>query len=847
MTVATDSTDRETRLEAFERVWSEPRGLIGALRTINNIPIAHRYMVTAFAFFLFGGVQALLMRIQLGAPQNTFLDAETYNQLFTMHGTTMMFLFVIPFIEALANYMLPLLLGTRDLPFPRLTSLSYWTYLFGGIFLYSSFFFGVAPDGGWFAYVPLTGKEFSPGINMDFWDIGLSVAEVSAVGAATELIVGILRMRAPGMTFRRMPLFAWAMLVAAFMLILAFTPLIVATAMLELDRKGLTQFFTVGRGGDPLLWQHLFWAFGHPEVYIMLIPAVGIVSHIVQTFSRRPLVGYPAMVIAFITIGVISFALWAHHMFATGMTTGAMTFFTVSSMLIAIPSGVQVFAWIATMWTGRPIWATPMLFVAGFIAIFVLGGLSGVMVAAAPFDAQAHDSYFIVAHFHYVLIGGVVFPFFAGLYYWLPKITGRLMSERLGRWNFWVMFLFFNITFFPMHIAGLLGMPRRVYTYPAGVGWETANIISTIGAFGFALGILLFVINFFISRRRGSVAGDDPWGADTLEWSERSPPAEAQFSLIPVVSSRHPLWEQDSLRPDQSASGEANALEQLDAAPTRWRGGLCVTMREARPLALVHLPGPTIWPFVLSVAFVFLFAGALIDSAWLAGIGAVISTVALCGWFWPSQSEATAIAEVGTQPRDGRLPLAVSGPLANGWWGTLILVLTLAVALATLIASYFYLAPRWPPVEPPDQMALLLASGALATTVLLAVATRWSARADAPRLVGTRRLGLTMAVALALVVCVMLWLLYGYHETAFTREIDARGSLVFIFLLFQMLVTLLHLVMTGVAFLWAWRSPFDPRGLAPAANAALLGYFLVASWGAAFATLYLAPRWLPTG
>jgi cytochrome c oxidase subunit I+III len=822
------------QVEAFERVWSEPRGVIGMLRTINNIPIAHRYMVTAAVFFLVGGIQALLMRIQLGTANSTFLDAETYNQLFTMHGTTMMFLVVIPFIEALASYFLPLLLGTRDLPFPRLTALSYWTYLFGGIFLYSSFVVGAAPDGGWFAYLPLNDKEFSPGINMDFWDIGLSVAEVSAIAVAAELIVGILRMRAPGMTFGRMPIFVWAMLIVAFMLIFAFTPLVVATAMLELDRKGLTQFFNIELGGDPILWQHLFWVFGHPEVYIMFLPAVGIVSQIVQTFTGRPLVNYRALVVTMIATGTLSFALWAHHMFATGMSPNAMRFFMTASMLIAIPAGIQVLSWIATMWSGQPVWTTSLLFVAGFIALFVLGGLTGVMVAAAPFDAQVHDSYFVVAHFHYVLIGGVVFPFFAGMYYWLPKITGRLLSERLGKWNFWVMFVFFNVAFFPMHISGLLGMPRRVYTYASDLGWDTTNLISTLGALGFAAGVVLFLINVVWSRKGGSLASANPWNSDTLEWAETSPPPAAQFAAIPVVRSRHPLWDREAIGSDDR---EDRVAGLLDAAPTNWRGAMCVSLRGAKPEAVVHMPGPTIWPFIMSVAFVFLFAGALVENAILAALGTVGTIAALAGWFWPMRSERLAVEEIQRGEHTG-LPLGIAGPLANGWWGTLVLMVVLATALATLVASYLYLAPRWNVVEPTDGTEIILASTAVAVALLAAAVTWWGGRGGTLDNAGRRRLGLTAGFLLDLTLLAVLWLLYAYHETAHTRSVDALGSFFYIMLLFQGIVTGMHALWTGVAQLWAWIAPTDLRGLSPARNVALVSYFLVLSWCVVVATMY---------
>ena len=825
------------RREAFERIWSEPSGIVGALRTINNVPIAHRYMVTAFGFFLVGGVLGLLLRLQLGTPENTLLDAVTYNQIFTMHGTTMMFLFVIPFIEALTTYVLPLMLGTRDLPFPRLTALSYWTYLFGGLFLYSSFLFGLAPDGGWFAYVPLSGKTFSPGLGMDFWDIGLSVAEVAAMGAAAEMITGILRMRAPGMSLTRLPLFAWSMLVTGVMIIFAFTPLVVGTALLELDRKGLTRFFDPGAGGKPLLWQHLFWMFGHPEVYIMFLPAAGIVSQVVQTFARRPVVGYRLMVLSMVGTGLLSFTLWIHHMFATGLSTLALGMTAAASLGIAVPSGVQVMSWLATLWTGRPVWRIPLLFVGGFLAIFVLGGLTGVMLAVVPFNLSTHDTFFVVGHFHYVLIGGVVFPLLAGLYYWLPKITGRRLDERLGRWNFWVMFVFFNVTFFPMHVAGLLGMPRRVYTYPHGLGWEIPNLISTVGSIGFAIGVLLFLVNVAWSLRRGRPAGADPWGGDTLEWVESSPPPAAQFARVPVVRSRHPLWEQRDLEAHDPAT--AGLLAALDEAPTRWRGGLVVSPWDARPVAIAHLPGATIFPFVLSVGFVLLFAAALVDDIVLAGFGALVSVGGIVGWFWPQASERIAIDELGVLPRGERLPLAVVGPISNGWWGTMVLILILATALVTLVASYAYLAAgaAWPSLSPGGGAAAGLACLALAAAV---GGVWWATRSLGAHGARSRRAALAIALGLG-AVSVGLGLM-GYREAGVTPATSAYGSIVLALFLFQWLVMGLVLAMLGVAALWAWRAPSDVRGHATLVNAALVTYFALGSALVVVATIYLGPR-----
>jgi cytochrome c oxidase subunit I+III len=827
----------------FVRVWSEPPGLIGWLREINNIPIATRYMATAFLFFLAGGIQALLLRVQLGTPENTFLDARTYNQIFTMHGTTMMFLFVIPFIEALANYIVPLVLGARDLPFPRLTALSYWTYVLGGLFLYSSFLFGLAPDGGWFAYVPLTSIQFSPGLNMDYWLIGLSVAEVAGIGAAAELIVAVLKHRAPGMSLGRMPLFAWSMLITGVMIIFAFTPLIVVTGMLEFDRKLETRFFDIAAGGDPLLWQHLFWVFGHPEVYIMLLPAVGIVSHIVQTFARRPIVGYRVMVSAMIAVAAVSFALWAHHMFAVGMSTAAMASFGAASLLIAIPSGLQVFGWIATLWQGRVEWRTPMLFAAGFIVLFVFGGITGVMLASAPFDAQAHDSYFVVAHFHYVLIGGVIFPLLGGLHYWLPKITGRMLSERLGRWTFWTTFVGFNVTFLPMHYTGLLGMPRRVYTYQAGLGWDLPNLISTAGAFVLALGVLLFVVNVLRSLRRGERAPGDPWRGDTLEWAVSSPPPVYQFWSLPVVGSRHPLWEQRDLEPDDAAT--VAELEPMHGRPTTWRSTLTVSVRDGRPEGIAWIAGPTIWPLVLSLGFLFLFTGALINSVSITGAGVLVSAVATTGWFWPTRSQQLAIDEMranGYRVIRGRargtpLPLVLVGRGSTGWWGMMILIAVLGVALASLVASYFYLSARWPARPAIDSMEKIIAGACalflIASAALLHLTTRRRAGAT------PRRIGLGLASLIGLASLGLVYGAYVYREAEFTRALDAHGSLMYTLLSFQGAAMLAGLVLMVVAQLWLWRRPEDPRGDAVTELAVPYWYFVVASWIVILATAYL--------
>ncbi|MDB5936575.1 MAG: ctaD, partial [Massilia sp.] len=525
-------------LEGLKAPWKTPTGWRFFSR-VNNTTIGLLYIGTALLFFVLAGILGLLMRAQLAVPDNTLLSAQTYNQVFTMHGTVMMFLFAIPVVEAIAVYLLPNMLGARDLPFPRLSAYAFWAYAVGGLAFFCTLFAGLAPDGGWFMYPPLSGKEYSPGLNSDFWLLGIGFIEISAIAGAIELIIGILFTRAPGMTLGRMPVYAWAMLVVAVMIVFAFPAIIAGTALLELERAYDWPFFIAERGGDPLLWQHLFWFFGHPEVYIIFLPAAGMVSTMIPTIAGTPLVGRRPIVAALVAVGFFSFALWAHHMFTAGLGVVEMSFVSAASMAVAVPTAIQVFAWIATLWRGKVSITGPALFLLGFMFIFVLGGLTGVMVAVLPFDWQVHDTYFIVAHLHYVLIGGMVFPVFAAMYYWIPLLNGNRLSERLARWVFGLMFVGFNVAFFPMHVTGLLGMPRRVYTYAPDVGWNALNMVSTVGAFIFAGGVLLFIVDAVRTLRKREKAVGNPWNAATLEWL---PTADHGNRSIPHIVSMEPLW-----------------------------------------------------------------------------------------------------------------------------------------------------------------------------------------------------------------------------------------------------------------------------------------------------------------
>ena len=624
------STHEATLGGRLSALWETPHTLWGSLTTVDHKTIGIRYLITSLVFLVLGGIEAMLMRLQLSRSELAVLGPETYNQMYTMHGVTMIFWYAAPVLSGFSNYLIPLMLGARDTALPRANAFSYWIFLFSGIFLYMSLFVGQAPHAGWFAYAPYTLARYSPGLNMDFYALSLVFLTVSQTVGSINLIITIVRMRAVGMSINRMPLFMYSTGTTSVLSILALPALTAACLFLELDRNYGTHFFEVSGGGDPVLWQHLFWFFGHPWVYIIFLPATGMVSMILPVFARRPIVGYTYVAVATVLTGLVGMGVWVHHMFAIGMSQVSMSVFSAASITISIFSTVQVLAWIATLWLGRPVMTAALRFCLGFIALFVIGGLSGVVTALIPFDWQLTDTYFVVAHIHYVLIGANVFPVMAACYYWLPKMTGRLMNETAGRWSFWLMFIGFNIGFFPMHLTGLAGMPRRIYTYPASMGWDDMNLVVTAGAVVFAIGLLVSLVNFVVSSRRGEHAGKNPWNADTLEWSVESPPPSYGSVHLPTVESRHPLWDAHDEEEDP------HDQRVLD----RGRQTLSTSALDAIPVAIAKMPEDTIVPLVLTLILFGLFSSLLAKALWIALGFSALTALGAAAWLWPRKASS---------------------------------------------------------------------------------------------------------------------------------------------------------------------------------------------------------------
>ncbi len=797
---AAPATDPDQLHDQFNEVWGNPRGW-RALTIVNHTTIGLRFMVTGGFFFLVGGLLAMLIRTQLALPGYQLMEPDVYNQVFTMHGTVMMFLFAVPMMEGLAVYLIPKMLGARDLVFPRLSALGYFCYLFGGLILLSSIFLDVAPKAGWFMYTPLSSSAHTPGVNSDFWLLGITFVEISAVSAGVELVVSILRTRANGMALHKMPLYAWYILVMAMMIVVGFPPLILGSILLELERAAGMPFFDVARGGDPVLWQHLFWLFGHPEVYIIFLPGAGIVSTLIPAFCQRPLVGYRWVVLGVLTTGFISFGLWVHHMFTVGIPQLAQAFFSAASMLVAIPTGVQIFAWIATLWLGRPVYRVPMLWLVGFLLVFVAGGLTGVMLALVPFNWQVHDTHFVVAHMHYVLVGGMFFPLMAGLYYWLPHFSGRMPSERLGRWGFWLFFIGFNATFLIMHWTGLIGMPRRVYTYDTGLGWDLPNLVSSIGSFIMAAGVATILLDILLHFRFGLPAPKNPWHADTLEWATSLPPSAYNFVSLPDVTDRHPLWREPDL-PDSIARGE-HALTVIDHGRRETWG---VDPLTGRIREIIHLPGNSWLPFITAL-FLTVLCLSLLNKAYGLALAATLATaVVVLRWSWENGAHPAAAPDAHTQP--GEPPLhsrTFDGP---GLWGMGVTLLADGALYLSLLFGWFYLwtvSAQW---RVPDSQ--LNGWPMLASALLLSGGSFWLHRLIKRLRAGIHRGLLEQLALLALLALVqstmLLWLLLS---AGLAPTETAHDAVIFVLLAYSLFHCALAAVATG---LQAWRVSYGYVG-----------------------------------
>jgi cytochrome c oxidase subunit I+III len=757
----------EGELDELKRIWCAPKGL-EYLTAVNNNYVGLYYVGAAFLFFLLAGALALLMRTQLALPLNGFLDEETYNQIFTMHGTVMMFLFAVPAVEALGILLLPQMLAARDLPFPRLSAYAFWAYLLGGLAFFCSLFVGLAPNGGWFMYPPLTSAAHSPGINADFWLLGIGFIEISAIAGAVEIIVGVLKTRAPGMSLDKLPIFAWSMLVFAAMIVIGFPSIILATLLLELERALNWPFFDALRGGDPILWQHLFWFFGHPDVYIIFLPAAGMMSMIIPTVTRTPLVAHDLVVLAILATGFISFGVWVHHMFATGLPPVSTAYFSAASMAVSVPAGLQVFSWIATLAAGNVRWSVPAYFAVGSVIIFTMGGLTGVMLALVPFDWVTHDTYFVVAHLHYVLIGGMVFPLLAGFYYWTPMISRTRLSERLGRIAFWLIFIGVHVTFLVMHLTGLMGMPRRVYTY-IHESLTLPNMISTVGAFMIGAGVLVIVIDLMRNFRFDpeNNAGN-VYDAGTLEWL----PTELYSARsIPVVKSRYPLWDDPHLAKDVE-----EGRYFLPNSATCERETIVTSPINAEPQYLQRMPGPSWFHFGAAVFTAGFFLLLTVKLYWPAMISGSAAVACILRWVWANDLPMKqARADIGAGII---VPTYSSGPRGHAWWAMAVLLTVSAMIFLMLMFSYIFLWSHRPQLWPaPPALTVLWTCGSLCVAAVIC--------SDLGRRLYTRTpLGAVfLLLAAASALCISWYLSFtSWTAIGLDPELNSHNALVATFL-----------------------------------------------------------------
>ncbi len=819
-------------LESLERAWKMPSGWRFPT-SVNNTRIGLLYVGTALLFFVLAGVLALIMRTQLAVPDNNLVSYQTYNQLFTMHGTIMMFLFAVPVIEAMGVYLLPGMIAARDLPFPRLGAYAYWAYAIGGLIFFGTLFFNVAPDGGWTMYPPLTGTEYTPSNSADWWLLGIGFIEISAIAGAIELIVGVLRTRAPGMSLDKMPIYAWAMLVVGGMIVFGFPPVILATLLMELERAFHWPFFVAAQGGDPVLWQHLFWLFGHPEVYIIFLPAAGMVSMMLPVICRTPIVGYRWIVMALLGVGILSFGLWAHHMFTTGMPHMSATLFSAASMAVAIPTGIQIFAWIATLWRGKMLREAPGWFLLAFIGVFTLGGLTGIMLAVVPFDWQVHDTHFVVAHLHYVLIGGMVFPLFAAIYYWAPLVSGRKLSETMARWGCGLMFAGLNVAFFPMHITGMLGMPRRVHTYAAGLGWDGLNMISTVGAFVLAAGVLVVLVDLALHLRIGGKVDANVWGASTLEWL---PTHDYGPRSIPHITDRDPLWKNPGL-----AREVDNGQHYLPGTATGLRETIVTSPIDARPQYLLIVPGPSWLPLVAGAGTAAFFLLLTVKMVLPAIAGGIVGLAALLMWLWQTDRGVThPPVDIGGGIM---LPVYASGPQSHAWWAMVILMLVDGTVFASLVFSYAYLgtmtADTWPPsgmslpgLEWPCASSLAWIAG----SALFGLAKR---RLDSPWIF---RAALLAAIALMLTAFgADLW---GQWQTGLRADEHAYGAIVYAVLAWQGFHVGILFVMAAYTLARSWCGLIDSTRRVTFDNTRLFWHYMSAQGIASIMLVHALPRWI---